>query len=520
MQTRLVLALAGALLLFRLSALVQPMGADQALYSYVGERILAGDLPYRDAWDQKPPAVHYTYAAIRAIWPGDAGVGAADLIAAAAAAWLLFRLGIALGQPAVGSVSALLFLLLSNPSFTRLGGVRLRSQCETFIAVVVTAAFLLLARRRKSDGPAAMVAAGALFGVAFLFKYNAGIYAAAGIGALWAWRRLNARDVARMGVGFVVPVVVMLVVFAAGGALRDLYDATIAYNMQYSGETYAGPLAAFGYLIAFPVQHARIDALWTLGGAGSLVLTGLAFRNRERLVPPIWVAAACVSIAVNGSRGLPQYFVQAAPALALAAGWGAVEAWRAFRTREAGVRYALAAVSTALVVVAVWRVNQFPKLFEQTAFDARYALGATDKTTYLARYADERKYSALAAAQLSAFIRGRTQPEDTIYVFGFTCAVYVDTDRESASRFFWSRPVIAGFNAGGPGYGADGLLADLQRRAPAIVALQRKDWAPDVADSADFFMSTPELAGWLRAHYEHSGGPEEFDVWIRRTGPA
>jgi hypothetical protein len=310
----------------------------------------------------------------------------------------------------------------------------------------------------------------------------------------------------------------MLAIFAAGGALRDLYDATITYNLQYSGETYAGPLAVLGYLMTFPVQHARIDALWTLGGAGTLLLLALAVRDRERLVPVAWVAAACVSIAVNGSRGLPQYFVQAAPALALAAGWGAVEAWRAMKAKQAGVRYGLAAVATALVIVAVWRVNQFPKLFEQTAFDARYALGSIDRTTYLARYADDRKYSALAAAQLAAFVRGRTQPEDTIYVFGFTCAVYVDTNRESASRFFWSRPVIAGFNAGVPGYGAEGLLADLERRAPAIVALQRKDWAPDVADSADFFMSTPELAGWLLTHYEHSGGPEEFDVWIRKAG--
>jgi 4-amino-4-deoxy-L-arabinose transferase-like glycosyltransferase len=518
MHTRLVLALAGALLLFRLPAIIQPMGADQALYSYVGERILASDLPYRDAWDQKPPAVHYTYAAIRAIWPGDAGVGAADFVAAAAVAWLLFRLGIALAQPAAGGVSALLFLLLSNPSFTRLAGVRLRSQCETFIAVAVTAAFLLLARRRTSEAPGAMLAAGALFGLAFLFKYNAGIYAAAGLAALWAWRRLSAGSVVRIAVGFVIPVAVMLAIFAAGGALRDLYDATITYNLQYSGETYAGPLAVLGYLMTFPVQHARIDALWTLGGAGTLLLLALAVRDRDRLVPVAWVAAACVSIAVNGSRGLPQYFVQAAPALALAAGWGAVEAWRAMKAKQAGVRYGLAAVATALVIVAVWRVNQFPKLFEQTAFDARYALGSIDRTTYLARYADDRKYSALAAAQLAAFVRGRTQPEDTIYVFGFTCAVYVDTNRESASRFFWSRPVIAGFNAGVPGYGAEGLLADLERRAPAIVALQRKDWAPDVADSADFFMSTPELAGWLLTHYEHSGGPEEFDVWIRKAG--
>ncbi len=37
------------------------------------------------------------------------------------------------------------------------------------------------------------------------------------------------------------------------------------------------------------------------------------WARRERLVPVVWVAAACASIAINGSRGLPQYFIQANP---------------------------------------------------------------------------------------------------------------------------------------------------------------------------------------------------------------
>ena len=44
-------------------------------------------------------------------------------------------------------------------------------------------------------------------------------------------------------------------------------------------------------------------------------------------MPLLWFAAACVSIAVNGSRGLPQYFLQALPALALAAGLAWALVW-------------------------------------------------------------------------------------------------------------------------------------------------------------------------------------------------
>ena len=69
-----------ALILVRVPTVAQPAGADQGLYAYVGQRILAGEMPYRDAWDQKPPAIHYTYAVMYALFPHDAIVPATDLI--------------------------------------------------------------------------------------------------------------------------------------------------------------------------------------------------------------------------------------------------------------------------------------------------------------------------------------------------------------------------------------------------------------------------------------------------------
>ena len=150
MTNRLFLALACVLLAVRLPSLVQPMGADQALYAYVGERVLDGGVPYRDAWDQKPPAIHVAYAVMRGLWPHPSAVPAADLGMTGVAAFLLWRLGTTIVSAGVGQSAALLFLLLGNPAFARLGGVSVRAQCETFMAVVVTGALLLLARDRQT----------------------------------------------------------------------------------------------------------------------------------------------------------------------------------------------------------------------------------------------------------------------------------------------------------------------------------------------------------------------------------
>jgi hypothetical protein len=511
LRAGVLVALACVLLAVRLPSLVQPMGADEGLYAYVGERILDGGLPYRDAWDQKPPAIHFTYALMRAVLPRDAAVPAADILIAAVVAALLWRLGIGVAGPPVGPWAAVLFLFLSNPAFARLGGVAVRAQCETFIAAAVTGAFLCLARSRTPPHGRRLLGAGVLFGVAFTFKYNAAAYVAAALFALWIWRALSLRSAALLAAGLLVPSAVFVVRFAGGHALHDLYDATILYNLHYSGETYLGPWHALAYLFTFPIRHARVDALWLIGGAGCLVLLLGARREPRRLFAVAWVAAACLTITINGSRDLPQYFIQAAPALALAAAWAGTLVFT--RTRALSILAALA------VAVGVWRVNDFPKLVDNTWRDARYALGRVTREEHLARYGDRatRKYSALAMAELGSFMRARTAPTDTIYVFGFSSGAYVDADRRSASRFFWSRPVIVGFNEGKPGYGVQGLLGELQANRPVIVALQQRDWYPDVDDSAHFFMATPPLASWLRNSYATTAGPEGFDVWVRRA---
>ncbi len=319
--------------------------------------------------------------------------------------------------------------------------------------------------------------------------------------------------------GFLLPALTIPVIFAVGGALRPLIDATLLYNLEYSGETYRSPLDVARYLIAFPIERARFDALWTVGGAGCLLLLAGALGARERLVPVVWVAAACASIAINGSRGLPQYFIQANPGARAGRRMGrdarldaGCAPQQARRRGSSPCRWRSSSSSRS------WRVNQFDKLAEQTIFDARYALGAMSREAYLARYDDDRKYSALAGDTLGKYLAAHSQPTDRVFVFGFTCAAYVEAKRASASRFFWSRPVIVGFNDGRPGYGTEGLLSDLNVNRPTVIALQLRDWAPDVDDSAAFFMKTPSLSGWLRAHYVQATGPDGYDIWLRRGG--
>jgi hypothetical protein len=262
-----------------------------------------------------------------------------------------------------------------------------------------------------------------------------------------------------------------------------------------------------------------VDPLWFVGGVGCVVLLIVALRalvQRRPVtawIPLIWVALACVSIAINGKRDLPQYFLQAAPALALAAG---MAARLTFPRMPAPVRW----VAALALAAATWRVgaDPFPKLAEYVSHDAGYLLGRIDRRTHLAKYGsrDVDKYSALGNRDVGDFLAAHTKPDETIYVFGFSPATYVYADRRSASRFFWSRPVILDFDKENPRYGVAGLQSDLARNAPAYVILQQHDWSPDVEDSAPFFLSQPRLSDWLHANY-HEVRPfvDGFLAWER-----
>src|SRR4026208_2129274 len=93
--TRILLAM--LLMLLVLTVLVQANpgtripGRDYGFYVYIGDQIVHGKLPYRDAWESKPPAIFYVNAIGLGVGGGSrGGVWVIELIALRAAAIISF----------------------------------------------------------------------------------------------------------------------------------------------------------------------------------------------------------------------------------------------------------------------------------------------------------------------------------------------------------------------------------------------------------------------------------------------
>ena len=516
------------LLALRVPSLAHPAGADQSLYIHVGQQIMAGGAPYVDAWDQKPPGVHVLYGLLWTLWPDESIVAAADLGAAMAVSVLLVVLGRRLDLRAAGWLAAALFALLGNPSLHRLSGVFVRGQCETFIGVAVAFALVMVLSPSRHWWPKA--AAGIAIGVAVWLKYNAIAYVLPVWIAVQVGRRARRgaatggrADQIAFGVSLMVVGVIGVLYLALHDALVDWRLATFDYNLRYSGESYGGVSGFVGYAMALPFRQARYDMLWFLGGIGLLASLWLRSSRRAAGMATAWTAAAIVSIVLNSGRDLPQYFVQAWPALAWTAGVGLTALWQ---TRRVFPRTAL----IGLVLLGLWRVGVdtpvaggfrlagLGGLADNVRFDLAHMRGQIDRSTYLARFGGQRdqdKFAALDVEDLASHVRSTTRREDPIFVFGFSPGVYVKGLRQSASRFFWSRPVVIGFEAHRPRYGTAGLLEELTSRKPAIVALQKRDWAPGEPNSEEFFLSDPRLSDWLARNYRLEEQRRLYSVWRR-----
>jgi hypothetical protein len=176
-------------------------------------------------------------------------------------------------------------------------------------------------------------------------------------------------------------------------------------------------------------------------------------------------------------------------------------------------------IAAAVALLALSRVVPLGKAVDATLFDVRRAAGDIPRDEYLARFGGQRptdKHVPVAVGRLGQYLTEHSASSDTVFVCGFSPGALVQANRRSASRFFWSRPLVVGFNEGRPRYGAAGLLEALRRHRPAVVVLQVNDWQMEGSDSAGYFLSRPELAGWLQAGYDRQPDLDNFRIWTRR----
>jgi len=471
----------------------QTVRGDCAIYDYIAQSILRGQMPYRDVIDPKAPASMYFSAMAMAIGKS---IGTGDVIAVR---WLHIWMA--------GLLSAITFLVAE---------AYLRSRIAALIALLVPLLTenLVLMMNKGTQPKLPMVVFGmlALLLVAKDRPFWAGLCSMMSClcwqpGLMFAgasflifsryftsWRDWRA---AKVIVGACVPLAAVLLYFYSRGALSDLWSWTITYSYSVFRPEGQKPLGqALNQL--WKISHREFGPDLALVG---LSLIGFAMYTADRvrarlkegfrsidlfrdaiLLPPAVYFIFCL-IDFQGGPDLIPFL----PFIGLFAGWFLVEMGRVIASN----RYVKRSGSKI-----GWN-----SLAPTIAMSAILVLILIRTTGYKPPKWDLREQGR-AISQIAAYLG----PNDRIYVHGMA-EILVLLNRPNLNRYISLDSGADDYIAAKKAGGFKDVIDEIESATPKLVAISR---LRNVRHSK-------ELEQWVEGHYDELEIPGYETIYIRKA---
>jgi hypothetical protein len=483
-----------------------PFGRDQGLYYFVGREWLRhGSMPYRDAFEQKTPAIFLVHAlAITLFGEHMSSVRVLELGCIVVLGLACSRLATSMGEPVppgVGGASVLAAAVV----YVGLFDFWDTAQCEVWCTTAGIAS-ACAAMRIKSEGRAALVA-GLLAGVALVFKPpGAPLVALAGLGVIARARghpdgglRRAAFVALVFGVAAILPGALVVAYFAAKGALPAMVDVLVGANAYYvehergvHGIYDAARRTRDVYKLWNPLGSLLLAVL-VIGLAAGIARRDGPMRDRHAFAL-LTCAAAFLGILAQLKFYLYHWGLVVGPAT-LAASNAALDAGALARWRIPNRSAAIAPFILALTLLAAFSLtgpcaNQW---LEEATATMDLLTGKIDREEFSRSFTIEPLgYRFHDVEQVGLWLRDHTSPSDEVAVRGFEPEIYAISGRRYGGRFFWTSFLTDPRRAYRRGEWLAQDRAQLAERMPRwVVALS---WVREGPDAPGYFSSMGYLA--------------------------
>jgi hypothetical protein len=528
---RAVLWLCIALLLLQI--LTFGYGRDQGIYAVVARTILDGGMPYRDAWDFKPPGIFLIYALSRALFgSGQWAIRLLEVLGLGAMVLGMVHLARRWwGQPSAGLLAGGLAVLVH----TQLDFWH-TAQPESFGGMLIIAGLCIGTSRAASRRPRLMHGlAGVLFGCAGLLKPP--LAGAGAVFALWAMAEKaptpdevgpdrplvqRARGLVRRGAepvlsvlaGGALPFAVCLGWFWARGAFRPMWDALFVFTPHYTAIGYEG--SSVPGLLYYSIEEWLVtySALLLLGNALLLLGGPVLWRVRGVGLLVGIVGIQLLGVAMQ-AKYFPYHYGAVWPPTALLAARGWWWLWEGAKRRGW-----LAVVGFVGLLAVVGRARNATKDVAESFWTRfamrldifRHAERDLARVDGLASVADVNAGENRAVANL---LRDRVPRGQPVYIWGFEPVIYDLADLPCASCYIYNVPQRVSW-AAEPSRAA--LMGDLAAHPPAAIVVVHNDVFPmvtgDNSDSAALLDGFGALRVLIEQRYQHAARIGDLDVYF------
>lgn len=517
-------------------------GRDQGIYALVARTLLEGGMPYRDAFDFKPPGIFVIYALGRLLsGSGEWGIRlieVAGLFAMVAA--MVAMAGRWWGDRTIGWLAgALTALVHAQLEFWH------TAQPETFGGMLSIFGVWCVCTpngrtEREEPLPAwRYLVAGVAFGMTGLLKPPL-----AGGGAvlgLWAafeakrggrpWRAVL-RPVAIVFIGGVLPVALCLGWFWAQGALAALHETLFVFTPHYTelswrDRTLRGML--YQSLTEWFVNYASI---LTIGLALGLATWQTAWKRTGVTLVIGIIAVQLVGVALQ-AKFFPYHYGATWPftALLAALGWHSLWGWANGRGAVLGSasRISVAARSWlfigALVIAAQLRTatkDLAGSFWERAGYRLSLVAGGWKDDVKIDGLATVADVNANGNRQVAELLRKHVPANGSAFVWGFEPVIYDLANVRAASRFIYNVPQRV---AWAQQASRSELMCELLTNRPQAIVVASGDVFPVVTDNifgSDYVLNHdfPELRNLLDSTYRKHSRVDDFDVYLRADAGA
>ncbi|HEX4341460.1 MAG TPA: glycosyltransferase family 39 protein [Polyangiaceae bacterium] len=516
----------GVIALSAMQILLFGFGRDQGIYAVVGDAILDGRMPYRDAWDFKPPAIFLVFAFAEALF-GKA-MSSVRLLEVAGLVGMVFafrRLGRTLFDSATAGLvgAALAVMIHAQLEFWHTAQPESFGGMLTVFALVQVTGSAVTAPTASARLRAAAVV-GALFGCAFLFKppLGGGVLVCAAYMTRAEWLRSSRPGRASMPVlvsGFasLVPIAAVLAWFWVRGALPALRWTLFEFTPGYTTLGWHGtPHGLLWY--AFTELLFGFSFVVPFGIALAVALPVVSDREREALMLVTGIVCIHVTGIAMQAKFFQYHYGATLPLVSLAAGLGLYKAFRWTKRRSSLAALAYGAIVVALAAARVALRHNPGTFWERSASRLAFLVARTPSRDELdAKLYHVADYDLGLDRRAARDVARLTGPDDAIFVWGFEPSIYWLSGRRQASRFVYDVPQRVEWQRD---VARRDLLTDLRATPPRVVVVQHGDVfkyvTGDEHDSAAALDDFPELASLLDEKYRLVESVEDLDIYRSR----